>query len=329
MSNNSLGDRRYYRTRLTPLQKSIYKTILAGLKSHTVRTKVPAQPINEISRIFTFVLLDNPLIFFTAAPPFNYISMPGRKSEVLPNYKFVKQIAKQYSDEVNLYLQRFDSFKVKPDVEKVQIVHDYCLEHFSYDHGAGEHAHSILGPILHRTAVCEGIAKFLKLALDYLDVKNLIVTGKAKDPAGGKSENHAWNIVKLDGKTYHVDVTFDMTLSVGEKRYDYFCLCDEDIKKDHIITGNVPTCTTKGEDYYSKNFLVARSPMELKDIIGKNLRQNKQRIVIKAIGKGEPESLQNKIVQIAVNQHINVHNRSVAIECNANIEQMVFEVNFK
>lgn len=326
---NSYSTRQYYRTRLSSSQKPIYETILVGLQSHSARIKVPAKPMNEISQIFTCVLLDNPLIFHTANPAFNYISAHGRKSEVQPNYKFTKQITKRYLDEIGSYMRGFDTFKSKSDIEKVQGVHDYCLDYFMYDNGFGEHAHTILGLVLNQSAVCEGISKFVKLALDYLSVKSLIVTGKAKNPNSGKQENHAWNIVKVDGKTYHLDVTFDMTLTKKLRRYDYFNLSDEEIKKDHIIAGDVPLCKFQDANYFTANSLVIHNPKELKLLLQKKLKQGTHDIIFKVMAKGKPEEVQNKIMHVATQTYTDLYRRNVTLECSANLSQMVFEINFK
>ena len=45
---------------------------------------------------------------------------------------------------------------------------------------------------------------------------------------------HAWNIVKIGGAYYHLDATFDNTLShMGPVRYDYFNLDDGKVFRDH------------------------------------------------------------------------------------------------
>lgn len=326
---NRVKTNRYYYTHLTPSQKPIYETILAGLQSYSTRIKVPAMPINEMSQIFTYVLLDNPLLFHTVNPPFNYISAHGRKNEVQPNYKFTKQITRRYIDEIDLYMRGFDALKSKSDIEKVQGVHDYCLDRFKYDYGFGEHAHTILGLVLNQSAVCEGISKFVKLALDYLSVKSLIVTGKAKNPNSGKQENHAWNIVKVDGKTYHLDVTFDMTLTKKLKRYDYFNLSDKEIMKDHIITGDVPVCKFQDADYFTANSLVVHNPKELKLLLQNKLKQGTHGIIFKAMVKGKPEELQSKIIHVATQMYTDLYRRNVTLGCSANLSQMVFEINFK
>jgi hypothetical protein len=222
----------------------------------------------------------------------------------------------------------FDSIKLKSDNEKEYFVHDYCLKHFKYDYNFGEHAHTSLGLVLNGTAICEGIAKFTKLALDYLGVRSIVVTGKAKNPDNERSENHAWNIVRINDKTYHLDVTFDMTLKSKVNRYDYFNLCDDDIKKDHSFGGNAPVCSMKGGDYFTANSLLAKNPTELGIIIADRLKRGEKNITIKLANVKNTNGITDRVFDIAQNQFANVFKSSFSASISPNIAQCVFEIDF-
>ena len=60
---------------------------------------------------------------------------------------------------------------------------------------------SMYGTLVLGKAVCEGYAKTYQYMLNELGIENYLC---ASDKMG-----HVWNIVKLDGKYYHVDITFD------------------------------------------------------------------------------------------------------------------------
>ncbi len=53
------------------------------------------------------------------------------------------------------------------------------------------------GALSNGYAICEGFAKTYKLMMDSLGIDNEIV----------RSDNHAWNVIKIDGEWYAVDVT--------------------------------------------------------------------------------------------------------------------------
>ena len=320
----------YYFGRLIEEQKATYGTILSGIEAFADEIKLPLLPINEMSMIFDYVLLDNPLLFYVSS--FSQLNdLYKKKSSIKPDYKYARQIVKQSIGVVTKYLQTFDALKTKSDIVKETYIHDYCLDNFQYDYTFSDYSHSILGPVLNKTAVCEGIAKFVKLTFDYLGVKSIVIRGKAKNPAieDSASEMHAWNIVKIDRKTYHLDVTFDMTLKSKINRYDYFNLSDEDIKKDHIIIDKVPACTTIGNDYFSINSLLVHNSTELGTFIGNNLKNGKKHIIVKLANVRNTENIVDKIMRIAQKQYASIYTSGVTVEIGCNSGQMVFEINFR
>jgi len=321
---------RYYYTCLTNKQKTIYAAMLSGIRTYSKEIKMPFIPIDELSMVFNYMLLDNPMIFYVSS--FTQLSDSDKKDcEVKPDYKYTKSAADGYTDAINKCLRVFDGLKGKSDIEKELFVHDFCLNNFIYDHSFRDNSYSVLGPVLNRTAVCEGIAKFVKLAFDYLGVESLVVSGKAKNPVQGSvTEAHAWNIVKIGGKAYHLDVTFDMTLKNKTNRYDYFNLSDQDIKKDHIINGSVPVCNTTKGDYYSREQLTVNGFTDLGEFIGRKLRTgNKNSIIMRLTGVPDKKDTADKVMQIALQQYVNIYNKSVAVEIGYNSSQMVFEIKFK
>ena len=68
------------------------------------------------------------------------------------------------------------------------------------------------------------------------------------------SEGHAWNAVRIDGRYYHVDVTWD---DQGENIfYAYFNKTDAAILEDHTIDAAaypLPVCSSENADYFYVN----------------------------------------------------------------------------
>ena len=63
--------------------------------------------------------------------------------------------------------------------------------------------------------------------------------------------------MKINGKYYHFDATFDNTLGKGEAlRYDYFCVGDKQIFKDHEpVLWKIPECADSDTYYYREKKL--------------------------------------------------------------------------
>lgn len=89
--------------------------------------------------------------------------------------------------------------------DKIISAVDYAYESVGVPQTA-HWAHSVIGVFEERGAVCESYAKTFQLLLNYNGVENIFVTGR------GNSEEHAWNLVRLDnGGWYWCDLTWDDT----------------------------------------------------------------------------------------------------------------------
>lgn len=346
----------YYFSRLRDDQKKIYASLQSGIRDYVESIKLPMRPASELLLIYRAVLADNPLFFYTAAFRWQ-TDLCKQRNIVFPDYEYSRADKNAYTAAIYDHLRIYDAVKGKSNREKEQFVHDYCLEHFTYG-DRGSISHTALGLILHKTAVCEGLAKYVKVVLDYLGVSCLVVSGKAqtsfccdetedyardnascrgeteeraRDSAScrNETEDHAWNIVKVDGKTYHLDVTFDMIVKNRLPRYDYFNLCDDDIRKDHIIVGDVPECITAGQDYYSLNAMTVHGKNGLENYIAHKVKNGENVIVVKLIGAEQAKALCNKVMQAAGQSYTKVKGAGVSVEMNYNPSQMVFEINFR
>ena len=303
-------------------------TMLSGVRAFAESIQLPVRPINEVSMIFNHLLRDNPIVFYTSSFSLS-TEMHRKRCYFNPEYKYSRQFSKEHMNVISDYLRIFDPAKGKSDFEKELYVHDYCLSNFRYDYTFSDYSYTPLGLVLNGTAVCEGISKFVKLALDYLGIRNLVVSGKAKNPVNdNKTEGHAWNIVRIDGKLYHLDVTFDMTLKNKMNRYDYFNLSDDDIKKDHIITSEAPKCVTVGGDYYSRKALTAPNPADLAALIERNLKSGKTHFIVRLEGASSSGKIADRVMQIAVDKYMSVYRKSASLELGYNSSQMVFEIDF-
>ena len=117
---------------------------------------------------------------------------------------------------------------------KEKRIHDYLVKHVEYGYPDGDEsedspAYSSLGALVEGKAVCNGYAQAMKLLCDLTDVECRMISGKAD------GENHAWNLVKLGGSWYHVDVTWDDPAPDNPDRilYQYFNEDDSLMALDH------------------------------------------------------------------------------------------------
>ena len=171
----------------------------------------------------------------------------------------------------------------KTEFEKELSLHDILARNVLYDDVAKDnllkfHARSntILGVLFYKTAVCKGIAKIFKFLLNALDIKCIVVKGKATDDLSGSVSAdtlHAWNMVKIDGQPYHVDLTWNISSSDKNMLcHYYFNLSDVDISIDHAISPDLPKCLSDDKNYYYKSGLIVENKSDLRGIIYKRIQ---------------------------------------------------------
>jgi hypothetical protein len=130
---------------------------------------------------------------------------------------------------------------LESDYEKEKYVHDKLLTKVSYNNSAAMNQ-SAYSALVNGQTVCAGYARAYQYLMQQLGIPCYYCTGYS-------GENHAWNIVKLHGDYYKVDVTWDDT---NPHTYDYFNCSDADLAATHVRRGlsvKLPACM--GELYDS------------------------------------------------------------------------------
>ncbi len=154
------------------------------------------------------------------------------------------------------------------DYEKELAIHNFITNNFQYGPldmaSVPQRAHSITGFIFDGQGICEAYANtfYVMCKMAGLDVS--IITGNIN------SVSHMWNLIKLDGEYYHVDVTNDdPTPDVpNRERYTYFNLSDDLISQTHSWErSEFPACTSDKYNYYTLNNYIIHSEEELEDFI--------------------------------------------------------------
>ena len=177
-------------------------------------------------------------------------------------YDYIRQNDKK-SKEINEVINNFKNKYIKSDMSDFQkeiAIIQYIIENNKYDweslekHEKGETTYSddcynAYGALVKGTSVCAGYADAFNRMCKECGIESKYINGKAN---GG---NHAWNQVKINGKWYNVDVTWedpkwngsdDNGFGFSKLRNDYINLTNRELEKDHIWSG--------GESCYSNEY---------------------------------------------------------------------------
>ena len=139
--------------------------------------------------------------------------------------------------EMDAHFEKLDRLssrlKGKSDYDTVKNVHDYLIENFEYDHKTSMVNHTDIDGFRDGVMVCSGYGLAAYYLLNKAGVETRIITGYGGDGTGAL--NHMWNAVKLDGKWYNLDITWD-DLGQGGKIYTYFLKSDDRFPR-HVRMG--------------------------------------------------------------------------------------------
>jgi hypothetical protein len=295
---------RYYFTKLSAAEKEIYKQLLTGWSdlNKTISFDLPLSTSPDIPKIVEYIAMDNPGLFFIN---FGKIQFSRYRNNFTVEVKFhyeKKQIAEydvKLRQEISKIMASYSVLGLS-EYERVVSLHD-CLAknvEYEYDHHS-ETSHSVLGGLLKRKTVCEGFAKTFKLLCDGANIKCIVVSGTAT-PEGKASENHAWNIVKLGGDCYHIDVTWD---SCAFKKTDmlshaHLNLTDNDIAQDHEWKINLlPQCSTDKFNYFTFNKTHFATEEDFKEYFVKGLKNGQKSFEVKFENKPSDQVELSNIIQ--------------------------------
>ena len=242
----------YYYEMLNKEQQRAYYAIKTGLEAMAPSFPVPRLSGQELTDIYFMVRLDHPEIFYSVK--FRYKYYPDSENvEMIPEYLFKKKQLMEHQKAMDARVKKLARQAEKMnEKEKELYIHDFICQNVRYDKLKKAYSHEIIGPLGQGVGVCEGIAKSVKVLCDALGIWCVIAIS-GNNPEKGIKYRHAWNIVKIGGKYYHLDATFDNSLGSPEDiRRDYVNLPDKQIFRDHEpVIWKVPACTD-GEHFYYK-----------------------------------------------------------------------------
>ncbi|MDO4460706.1 MAG: transglutaminase domain-containing protein [Clostridia bacterium] len=244
----------YYYNLLNKEQQKAYYAIMQGLDNMQESFSVPLLSGKELTEIYFMVRLDHPELFYSVSFSYRFTEN-SLNAEMIPVYLFRKDKLKEHKSAMESRVKKLVRQAEKLDEKGKEIfIHDFIINNVKYDKLKKEYSHEITGALGNGVAVCEGIAKAVKILCDEMGIWCIVAISES-NPEKGIKYRHAWNVIRIGGQYYHLDATFDNTLSRGKEpiRYDYFNLSDKQIFRDHEpVVWKIPACTDGDHFYYKE-----------------------------------------------------------------------------
>jgi len=188
------------------------------------------------------------------------------------------------------FVRDFIRTKIRPGMtayDKEKVIHDHIISTVVYDKTRGPNdevpsrANTALGTLLDKKACCWGIANAFRLLCDEVGIPCMVITGHTH-PFEPESGGHAWNIVNLEGKNYHVDACWDLIRPGKEgQHYDYFNVSDDYIRADHIWhRKGYPRCVDFEHNYFFRRKLYINRIEDLKSFLEPRFARGQKQMVL-------------------------------------------------
>ncbi len=169
-----------------------------------------------------------------------------------------------------------------------KLFHDELTERIEYyfDSEGDEinyRIHSVYGALIDGKCVCEGYAESYQMLMNMMGREATCITGYTLDQldSHGNPYSHEWNLVKLDGKYYHLDATWD-DIIIDEKSttlYSYLHVNDQMALQNRALDRfmyELPSCNSLDLCYFTvEGGFMPKNPTQADiDFLGKKFSDN-------------------------------------------------------
>lgn len=223
-------------------------------------------PNDKVGELIRYSKFKNPMIFWYPETVEYSFSSPTKVVSELTweqsysDFSEIQEMEKELEEKLRQALNVAFNREMT-DLEKIISAHDFLTETVEYKL-EDEFSYTIYSALVRNKGVCEGYSLAFKQLMDYAGIECHIVISE--------SLNHSWNIVKLDGEYYHIDVTFDdpeikyngAKITNGRETHKKLLCSDESFgceADDVILCGDVPLPECKSSKYDDAFF---------KDVVG-------------------------------------------------------------
>lgn len=228
----------------------LYDEIYNGLVTSAAEiniSKYNVTDVETIRQIYGEIVDDDSSLFYVTGG-FSYYTIGGKITSILPVYSIsgAELIAAQ--EEYRSNIESITSL-VDPSWSPLEIalfLHDYLVCNYEYDETYSIYKANEF--FKYKKGVCNAYTLAYQALLDEF--------GFERTRAPSVPMNHIWNIIKIDGEWYHVDLTWDDPVpdTLGYARHLFFLVSDTAIQeeeRDHTGWTSSVACNSTKYDYYS------------------------------------------------------------------------------
>lgn len=239
MTSNGGG---YYRRQLSEPVAYAYDEIAEKMSRGKCEFSFGGYPLttDEAYLAYELVTFDNPELMFgdgcvrTRIVNGNVVSASVGRCMSAGAYDSILGACRQGAESIASVAARFGS-----DMDKVDSIYRSIVKGTEYGMSS-PYNQNMASVFRDGCSCCAGYSHAFQYALSLVGIDSIYVSGYVNGHA--KTGAHAWNIVWLDGKPAHIDITWGDPVFAGIRgestdkvSYDYFGLSDAEISVTHAV----------------------------------------------------------------------------------------------
>ena len=263
------GVEEYWFNQIPSELNETYRELYSRLSNYEDEAELYAGiPTETFWKVYYAVLADHPEFFWLDS---NIEAAESALTGKITSYKVIANLPAELRDKRRLALEAAADECISripedaSDYDRIRMVYEYIIDTVDYVSDSPNNQ-NIQSALLYRESVCAGYAKAFQYILHRMGMFCTYVTGKTEN-----GDEHAWNVVRLDGLYYNVDTTWGDPVFAGAQEdsegnadqytavmnYNYLCCTDEELCRTHIPEADftLPSCTDGRYNYYKLNHL--------------------------------------------------------------------------
>ncbi len=243
---------------LNEIYRELYERIRDGETEADLYATVSAE---DFWTAYYSVMADHPEFFWVGS---NIEVQQNAVSGKIVHFKLTETVEASERESMRLQLEEAADAIIAGIPEgyseygQIKYVYEYLINTVDYDSTARDNQ-NVQSALLYHASVCAGYSRAFQYVLHRMGMFCTYVTGTT-----ASGSDHAWNIVRLDGNYYNVDVTWGDPVFAGSMEgsaashvmnYTYLCCTDVDLAATHVTDSQVamPACTDDSYNYYKLN----------------------------------------------------------------------------
>ena len=216
----------------------------------------------DLINVYSEVIATYPYLFNSQNFQVSADSQTLKISTITPVYSI--ETKEKYLEEVAFCKDHIKEIvegmpKELSDAERVVYVQDYLAINYGYDTRLfsddqaifNRTVYDMYGFFTEKVGVCQAYTSTFNAIMDELHIHSESVIDR--------TDNHIWNVVKIDGENYHLDCTHDDPLfatSGGNERYDFKGI----VRRTCLLLNDTEMATVAGHSEW-------HTPLSLSDVV--------------------------------------------------------------